>query len=206
MLELGRANPFERLAHPVGLELEHSDRVAPSHHLVGLGIVKRERLHVWPLARRPLDDVERVLDHVEVPEAEEVHLQQTGRLDGLHRELGDRPVDALAAVIRPVGVGELQRHDVGQGAIGDHDRGSVDRGVADDPLEARATPTICAASASRAISASERLPGRRQSLNLGADPARAPGSASRACRRGHTDGRALGRRPASRPAGTSCRR
>ena len=33
------------------------------------------------------------------------------------------------------GLGDLQRQDVGQVAVGDHDRGGVDRGVADDPLE-----------------------------------------------------------------------
>jgi hypothetical protein len=86
------------------------------------------------LAGRALDDVERVLDHVEVAQPEEVHLQQADLLDRLHRELGDGAVDALAVLVG-AGVGELQRHDVGQRPVGDHDRGGVDRGVADDPLE-----------------------------------------------------------------------
>ena len=34
--ELGRADPFQRVAHPVGLELEDAGRVAAGEHLVGL--------------------------------------------------------------------------------------------------------------------------------------------------------------------------
>ena len=41
---------------------------------------------------------------------------------------------ALAVLVR-ARVGELQRHDVGQRPVGDHDRRGVDRGVAHDPLE-----------------------------------------------------------------------
>ena len=85
--------------------------------------------------RRALDDVQRVLDHVEVAQAQEVHLEQADLLDRLHRELRDRAVD-LRAVLARAGVGQLQRHDVGQLAVGDHDRGGVDRRVADDALQA----------------------------------------------------------------------
>ena len=134
VLELGRTDLAQRLAHALGLELEHADRVAAGHHLVGLRVVERERLHRDPLARRALDDVQRVLDHVEVAQAQEVHLQQADLLDRLHRELRDRAVD-LRAVLARAGVGELERHDVRQRAVGDHDRGGVDRRVADDALE-----------------------------------------------------------------------
>ena len=134
VLELGRLDLLQRLAHPLGLELEHPDRVAGGHHRVGLLVVERQRRHVRALAGRALDDVQRVLDHVEVAQAQEVHLEQADLLDRLHRVLRDRPVD-LVAVLAHAGVGELQRHDVGQRAVGDHDRGRVDRRVADDPLE-----------------------------------------------------------------------
>ena len=82
-----------------------------------------------------LDDVQRVLDHVEVAQPEEVHLQQADVLDRLHRELGDG-AERFLAVLARTGVGELQRHDVGQRPVGDHDRGGVDRAVANDSLEA----------------------------------------------------------------------
>ena len=54
---------------------------------------------------------------------------------GFMLELRDRPVD-LVAVLARAGVGQLQRDDVGQAAVGDHDRRGVDRRVADDALEA----------------------------------------------------------------------
>ena len=53
------------------------------------------------VAGRALDDVERVLDHVEVAQAEEVHLQQADLLDRLHRELRHRP-ERRARRPRPV--------------------------------------------------------------------------------------------------------
>ena len=49
-----------------------------------------------PHAGRALDDVQRVLDDVEVAQAEEVHLQQAELLDGLHRELRDDVEDLVA--------------------------------------------------------------------------------------------------------------
>ena len=135
VLELGRLDLLERLAHALGLELEHAHRVAAGHHLVGLVVVERQRRHVDPAVARALDDGQRVLDDVEVAQAQEVHLEQADLLDRLHRVLGDRAVD-LRAVLPHAGVGELERDDVGQRAVGDHDGGGVDRGVADDPLEA----------------------------------------------------------------------
>src|SRR5215207_2860107 len=50
-----------RFAHPLGLELEHAHRIPARHHLEGLRVVQRERRHVDPLARRALDDGQRVL-------------------------------------------------------------------------------------------------------------------------------------------------
>ena len=134
VVELVRLDLLERLAHALGLELEHADRVAPGHHLVGGRVLERQRRHVGPLTGGALDDVERILDHVEVAEAEEVHLEQSDLLDRLHRELRHGPEHPLAVLVR-AGVGDLERHDVGQRAIRDHDRGGVDRGVPHDSLE-----------------------------------------------------------------------
>ena len=135
VLELVGLDLLERLAHALGLELEDADRVAPGHHRVGLLVVERQRRHVEAVTGRALDDGQRVLDHVEVAQAQEVHLEQAELLDGLHRVLGDRAVDLLA--VRPrARVGELQRDDVGQRAVGDDHRGGVDGRVADDALQA----------------------------------------------------------------------
>ena len=68
-------------------------------------------------------------------------------------------------------VGELQRHDVGQRAVGDHDRGGVDRGVADDPLEALGdVDDLLAPSGRASTSARSGSPGFRQSSKLGGRP------------------------------------
>ncbi len=143
VLELARADLAQRLAHPLGLELEHAHRLPRGQHLVRLGVVQRQLLDVELGPVRALDDVNGVLDHVEVAQAEEVHLQQPDLLDRPHRVLGHGLVRALApggAVSRagaPV-LGELQRDDLLQRPVGDHHRGGVDRVVADDPLEALA--------------------------------------------------------------------
>ena len=86
--------------------------------------------------------VDRVLEHVEVAQSQEVHLQQADLLDRPHRVLRDGLVGALRLPLpfspfsrRAPVLGELQRHDLGQRPVGDHDRGGVDRVVADDALE-----------------------------------------------------------------------
>ena len=72
------------------------------------------------------DERDRLVDHVEVAQAEEVHLQQAERLDVPHRELGhDLLVGALL----------LQRHVLGERPVADHDARGVDRVLPDEPLE-----------------------------------------------------------------------
>ena len=85
------------------------------------------------------DELDRLVDHVEVAQAEEVDLQQAERLDVAHRELRD---DLL------VGALLLQRHDVGQRPVGDHDAGGVDRVLADEPSSGFARSTISRTSGS----------------------------------------------------------
>ena len=121
VLELGRLDLAQRLAHARRLELEDADRVALLQHLVGGRVVERELGDV-----DPADELERLVDHVEVAQAEEVHLQQAERLDVAHLELGH---DLLVAALL------LQRHDVGERAVRDHDTGGVDRVLAHEPFE-----------------------------------------------------------------------
>ena len=93
-----------------------------------------------PLAARALDDVQRVLDDVEVAQAQEVHLQQAELLDRLHRELGDEPVVAARRCRSPLPPLPESASCSGtmsvSGHPGDDDRGGVDRRVAHDPLQA----------------------------------------------------------------------
>ena len=125
VLELGRLDLAQRLAHPRRLELEDADRVAALQQLVGLLVVERDRLDVDVAVRRT-QQLDGLLDHVEVAEAEEVHLQQPERLDVAHRQLcDDFRVGALL----------LDRDDLGQRAVGDDDARGVDRVGADEALE-----------------------------------------------------------------------
>ena len=73
---------------------------------------------------------EGVLDHGEVPQPEEVHLQQAERLDAVHVELRDDLLRVVAGVLR-----ELQGEVVHERRVPDHDARGVHRVLAAQPLE-----------------------------------------------------------------------
>ena len=68
---------------------------------------------------------ERLLDHRQRLEAEEVELHQARLLDVFHRVLGDQHLGARVAV---------ERHDLDQRLAPDHDAGGMGGGVAVEPL------------------------------------------------------------------------
>ena len=71
-----------------------------------------------------------VLDHREVAEPEEVHLEQTELLDAVHVELRDDALGVVARILR-----QLQRQIAHERRVADHDAGGVDRILAAQPLE-----------------------------------------------------------------------
>ena len=73
---------------------------------------------------------ERVFDHREVPQPQEVHLQQAERLDPVHVELGHDLLRVVARVLR-----QLQRQVVHERGVADHHAGGVHRVLAAQPLE-----------------------------------------------------------------------
>ena len=75
---------------------------------------------------RRLQQPHRGLQHGQRLQAEEVELHQPGLLDPFHVELGDRHVGLRIAV---------ERHQLGQRPVADHDAGGVGRGVAVQALE-----------------------------------------------------------------------
>ena len=128
VLELGRLHQAQGVAHAGRLELEDARGVAPGHHRVGRAVVEGQRVHVEPHAAGLLDHLDGAVDHVQVAQAEEVHLEQPERIDVAHRELGhDLGVGALL----------LQRQVLGQRPVADHDGGGVDGVVAYHPFERR---------------------------------------------------------------------
>jgi hypothetical protein len=113
-------------AHARTFHLEHADGLARRHQGVGLGIVERQSRQVEGDAA-PGQELDRLVQHGQGLEAEEVELHEAGRLDPLHVELGDRHVRARIAV---------ERHQLAQRPVADDDARGVGRGVAIEPLEA----------------------------------------------------------------------
>ena len=119
----------DQRAHAAALQLEHADGVALPQHLVGRRVVQREVVDVdgrAPVRQQP----DRVLDDGQVPQPEEVHLQQAELLDAVHVELRDDAPRVVARVL-----GELQRQVVHQRHVADDDAGRVDRVLAPEPLQ-----------------------------------------------------------------------
>ena len=73
---------------------------------------------------------QRVLDHRQVAQTEEVHLEQPELLDAVHVELRDDPLRVVAGVLR-----ELQREVPHERRVADHDAGGVHRILAAQTLE-----------------------------------------------------------------------
>ena len=113
VLELRRLHLAERVAHPGRLELEDARRVAAGEHRVRLPVVERER----PDVDTP-DEIDRLVDDVEVAQAEEVHLQEA--------EIDHVPHPELRDDLR-VGALLLQGHDLDEGLRADDDARRVDR-------------------------------------------------------------------------------
>jgi hypothetical protein len=117
---------LEHPLHPARLELEDPEGVAPGEELERLLVVQGDRAYVHLLARGLLYRLERLLYHVEVPKSQEVHLQETQRLDVAHRVLNHY----RALVPRDA----LQGHDLRQRLLRDDDTGRVRPGVAGEAL------------------------------------------------------------------------
>ena len=123
VFEVRRSQRAHQRPHRATLELEHADATPPLQHVVGLRIVERHAVDVEIGIVAGPDHLHGVGDHVEVAQAEEVHLEQPEGLDAVHfvlRDDGGR-LDILArfglALHREVG---------GQGLLGDDHRRGVD--------------------------------------------------------------------------------
>ena len=113
VLELGRLHLAERFAHPRRLELEHARRVAAGEHRVALRVVERKGADV-----DSADEVDRLVDDVEVPQPEKVHLQEPEVDDVVHADLRHH--------LR-VGALLLQRNDLDERLRADDDTRGMDR-------------------------------------------------------------------------------
>ena len=89
VVEARRGEGPQGLAHRTALELEDADRLGPPQHLERGLVVEGDVVDVGPLPRRRRDEVERPLNHREVAQPEEVHLEQPELFDPVHFVLGD---------------------------------------------------------------------------------------------------------------------
>ncbi len=111
---------LEDRLHPARLELEDRGRLALAEQLVGPRIVLGDLL-LLDLDPAPADEVDRMLDEGEGLEPEEVHLHEAALLEIVHREL--RGHDARLRVL-------VQRHEVRQRRLADHDARRMETRVA----------------------------------------------------------------------------
>ncbi len=89
-------------AHRTAVELEHAQRVAAGQQVVGRLVVEAERFQIDLDAPVVLDAPDRVVDHGEVAQPEEVHLQQADVLARGVVELRDHGAVGLALPDRDV--------------------------------------------------------------------------------------------------------
>jgi hypothetical protein len=119
--------------HGPALQLEHAHRVAPPEHLEGLLVVERDAVDVRPGAGGGGDQVERLLDHRQVAQAQEVHLEQAQVGDAVHLVLGDD--GGVGDVAVRAGLA-LDGQVLGERLAGDDHGGGVDAVLAAQALEA----------------------------------------------------------------------
>jgi len=114
VLEIVRPHQPQEVPQAAAVELEDAEGVPAGEQLVGPRVIEAEGLEVGDLLVVPGDVLQRVGDHGEVPQPEEVHLQQAEFLAGGVLELGDD-----GAVGGPAHHGD----DVGE-RLGGHDHGA----------------------------------------------------------------------------------
>ena len=103
------------LPHAGGLQLEDSLEITASQQLVGLGIIGRKLVGIGAIPMLGANQLEGFLDHGQVLEAEEIHLQQPHGFHVFHEVLGDH----LPVVVA------LQRHQFIEGIGRNHHTSGV---------------------------------------------------------------------------------
>ena len=111
VLEVVRAHQPQQRPHRPAVELEHPERVAVAQQRVRRRVVERQVLEDEVDAAVEHDVLDRVVEHGEVAEPEEVHLDQAERLAGRVVELGDDRAVLLPAHDRDDVDERLAAHD-----------------------------------------------------------------------------------------------
>ena len=126
VLEAVGLEALEALAHARTFQLEHADGVGLGQQLVGLAVVEGDLEEIDVDAAAALDQGQRLLQHGQRLEAQEVELHQARRLHQLPVVLRDGEARLGIAV---------ERHQLVEGPVADHHAGGVRGGVAVEALE-----------------------------------------------------------------------
>ena len=113
------------VAHALAFHLEDPDRVAVGHQFVGLGVVQRQGREIHP-GPALLEEAQRLVDHRQGLQAQEVELHEARAFDPLHVELRRRQVRPRVLI---------QGRQFGQRPVADHHAGGMGGGVAVEPLQ-----------------------------------------------------------------------
>ena len=117
---------FGQILHPRRFDLKKPKCVAGGDIVVDLGIVDIHLLEVDPFAVALLDELQRLFDHRQGLEPQEVELDQIHILDILPTVLGRQGLLAR---------GFEERSLLPEGLVGDDDAGGMGSGVAVEPLQ-----------------------------------------------------------------------
>ncbi len=125
ILDAGRLHASQRIHHAAGFHLEHRDRLRTGVERIGYRVIQRDQVDIdrHPPRRQK---VQRVPDHRQRLQAQEVELHQPRRLDPFHVELG-------RGHVRPRVL--IERHQLVQRAVADDHARRVGRGIAQKPLD-----------------------------------------------------------------------
>ena len=115
VFEAVRAHLLQRVAHACAFQLEHAQRVATGHQVIGRLIVKTAPFRT-DIATVTPDEFQRPVDHRQGFQAKEVELHKSGCLGVFHVELGCRKIGARIIV---------QRHQFHQRPVTDHHTSGV---------------------------------------------------------------------------------
>ena len=115
----------QRAPHALTFNLEHADHIASGQHLVTGGIVERQGCEI-DIDPTLFEQFHGDIKHRQRLEAEEVELHQSRGLNPFHVELGHRHVGFRIAV---------ERDELAQGTVGDHDTRGMGRRVPGQALE-----------------------------------------------------------------------
>ncbi len=133
VLEGRRRQRAHQRPHGPALQLEDPHGVPAAQHLESRRIVKGYRVDVRTCARRGLDQVQGALDHREVAQAQDVHLEQAQLLHPVHLVLSHhRGIGGHAGGVRLA----LDRQVLGERLMGNDHRGCVDAVLAAQPGQA----------------------------------------------------------------------